>query len=283
MPVTIIADSTCDLSRAQQEEYRVRILPLTVLFGQEAYIDGITISLPEFYQKLRTADELPHTSQITPGEFKAAFTEALDRGDEVVCITLSSSLSGTCQSAVLAREMTTSPDRIHVVDSYTVTFVTGLLVVQAARLRDEGLSAAEIARQLKDLKGRTHLSAAIDTLKYLRMGGRLSSAGAALGGVLHLKPLVRIGDDGMVAVSSICRGTKKAYRAIAAEIKKRGIADLPGALALGHTDAPELIGELSAVLTAEGIDVSHALISDIGAVVGTHAGPGCVGVGWISP
>lgn len=282
MSVSIIAGSTCDLSKAQQEALGIRVLPLTVLFGEEAYYDGVTITRREFYEKLRAAEELPHTSQVSPADFEAAFSEALARGDEVLCVTVSSSLSGTWQSAMIAKDMVSAPEKVHIVDSRAVTMAEALLLFQAVRLRDEGLCAADIAKELEALKPRIRIFAAIDTLKYLRMGGRLSGATAAIGGVLQLKPIITLDDDGLVTVASVCRGTKKAYRTIAEELKKQPPAALPHAVVLGNTDAPELMDELTAALLAEGVDVSAADRLDIGAVVGTHAGPGCVGAAWIA-
>ena len=163
--IRIITDSTCDLSARQAHDLGLTVMPLTVHFGEEAYLDGVEITPPEFYAKLAASGSvLPTTSQINPGAFADAFEAALAEGDEVVGIFISSELSGTYQSAVMAKEMIGS-SRIHLVDSRTVTFPLALLLSEAARLRDAGLDGAELARQTTGLSRRLRLMAVLDTLK----------------------------------------------------------------------------------------------------------------------
>lgn len=168
--IELITDSTSDLSPDLAAKLGVRVLPLTVHFGEECFRDGVDISNAGFYERLRAAETLPTTAQINPETFVDVFQEVLDRGNQAVCIFISSAMSGTCQSASIARDLLGSGD-VFVVDSQTVTFSLGLLVTEAARLRDEGLTAAQLAAELTALREKLRLYAVVDTLKYLKMAG----------------------------------------------------------------------------------------------------------------
>ena len=193
--IRIITDSTCDLDRETAARLGIEVIPLSLHFGSQAYIDGVSIDHDTFYQKLSEADRLPTTSQLNPADILDVVLPYLEQGDDVVGIFLSSKLSGTFQSAAIAAAMSES-DRFYLVDSQNVTFGMALLVHVACRLRDEGNSAAEIAAALDKLKGRVRLVAVVDTLKYLQMGGRISAASAAMGNLLGINPLVGVIDGG---------------------------------------------------------------------------------------
>ena len=185
MAVRIITDSTSDIGLKQAKELGVDILPLTVHFGQEEYLDGVNLTNEMFYEKLLTSEELPTTSQITVTTFETVFNEIVKEGDEAVVILIASKLSGTCQSAMIARNMV-SPKRIRVIDSETVTFGLGVAVREAVRLRDLGMSATEIAEELERIKKNIWLLAYIDDLTYLQKGGRLSATSASFGTLLEM-------------------------------------------------------------------------------------------------
>ena len=204
--VQIITDSTSDLSKARQEALGVEVAPLSVHFGEESFLDGVDLTNEAFYVRLRAAQALPTTAQVNPEEFVRRFQAHRDRGDDVVALFIASKLSGTCQSAMIAREMV-DPDHIFVIDSDTVTFGLGLLVEMAARLRDQGLSAREIAEELERLKARQRFYAVVETLKYLKMGGRISGAAAVVGGMLGITPILDI-RDGVVQAAGKARGRK---------------------------------------------------------------------------
>ena len=171
--IRIFSDSTCELSAQRQKELNVEVVPLRVHFGEETFRDGIDLTNEEFYARLRTAQELPHTSQSNPEEFVERFKPFVEQGDEIVGVFLSSQLSGTCQSAMIAAQML-GEDHVHIVDSTTVTFGLGLLVEMAARLRDEGKAAKEIVAGLEALIPRLRLYAVVETLKSRgRKGGNL--------------------------------------------------------------------------------------------------------------
>lgn len=277
MAVRIITDSTSDLSPELQAKCGVEVVPLTVRFGREDYLDGVTLSREAFFEKLKNAEELPTTAQVNPETFVRVF-EKYEESDDLVGIFVSGRLSGTFQSAVIAKQML-GRETIRLMDSGTVTFALGLLVYEAARLRDEGRPADEICAALAGLQQRLRLYAMVDTLKYLKMGGRLSASSALLGTMLRIKPIITV-QDGLLEVS----GKKQGQRAALAEIARRVHADPPApgyAAAFGDSVAPELTRVLRESV-AEVVSLPDSLTMALGAVVGTHAGPGCAGIAYIA-
>ena len=275
--IEIITDSTCDISPAMAGEMGVRVLPLIVQFGEESFRDGLDISNTDFYKRLRTAQTLPTTSQINPDAFVAAFQEALDRGNQVIGIFVSSELSGTYQSAVIAGEMLDSTD-VFVVDSRQVALSLNLLVGEAVRLRGEGKSAEEIVSELAIRREKIRLYAVVDTLKYLKMGGRISAATAAVGGVLGITPIIAL-KDGKVESAGKTRGRKAGVRWIREQANTEE-PDFSRPLALGHTDCLEALDAVVEGFSDLAPKFSSVFSCEIGAVVGTHAGPGAAGVAY---
>jgi len=275
MKVNIIVDSTTDLRPGLRDQFTV--VPLTVSFGDKEYVDGVTISHKEFYEKLIESDVLPTTSQATPAAFEAVFAQVAERGETAVVLTLAAGLSGTYQSAVIAAEE--YPGIVHVVDGTSVAIGTGILAEQALRYRDQGLSAGEIAEKLEQDKGRIHVVALLDTLEYLKKGGRISSAVAVAGGILSIKPVAAV-KDGKIVMLGKARGSRQGNNLLVQEIQKAGGVDFDRPVLLGYTG-------LSDVLLKKYIEDSKALWENgveqleyvsIGSVVGTHAGPGAVAV-----
>lgn len=274
--IKIMTDSTCDLTLERRAQLGVEVVPLSVHFGPESFLDGETISNKEFYERLRKADALPTTAQVNPEEFARRFRAHVDNGDEVVGIFLSALLSGTCQSASIARDMV-DEDRIHVVDSGTVTFALGLLVEVACTLRDQGKSAKEIADEIRRVLPRVRILAVVDTLKYLKMGGRISGAAAVVGGMLGITPILAV-KDGVVESPAKTRGRKAAFNWMDKCLLEEPVdASLP--VAFGHSDAPEALQDTIAHFTAL-LGGAKSEISNIGSVVGTHAGPGAAGIAY---
>ena len=189
--IELITDSTSDISPALAEQLGVRVLPLVVNFGEESFLDGVGISNGEFYERLRNVETLPTTSQINPEAFAAVFQEVIDRGNQAVGVFVSSELSGTFQSAMIAKDMVDG-DAIHLVDSRGVAISLRLLIHEAMDLRERGCSAQEIQQELERLRDKIRLFAVVDTLKYLKMGGRISAATAVVGGVLGISPIVAV-------------------------------------------------------------------------------------------
>ena len=275
MKVNIIVDSTTDLRPGLRDQFTV--VPLTVSFGDKEYVDGVTISHKEFYEKLIEGDVLPTTSQATPAAFEAVFAQVAERGETAVVLTLAAGLSGTYQSAVIAAEE--YPGIAHVVDGTSVAIGTGILAEQALRYRDQGLSAGEIAEKLEQDKGRIHVVALLDTLEYLKKGGRISSAVAVAGGILSIKPVAAV-KDGKIVMLGKARGSKQGNNLLVQEIQKAGGVDFDRPVLLGYTGLSDVLlkkyVEDSKALWENG--VQHLEYVSIGSVVGTHAGPGAVAV-----
>lgn len=274
--IHILTDSTCDLAAVRQKELGVEVVPLTVHFGHEAFQDGETMTNQEFYHRLRGAEELPTTAQVNPEEFVRRFQAHMEQGDQVVGIFLSSLLSGTCQSAHIARGIV-DEHNVFVVDSGTVTFALGILVEQAVALRDAGKSAEEIAAEIARLAPRVRILAVVDTLKYLKMGGRISGAAAVVGGMLGITPILRV-KDGVVEAAAKSRGRKAAFQWMDTQLLKEPVdSALP--VGFGHSDAPEALRDTMDHFTPL-IGAARVCVSNIGSVVGTHAGPGAAGIAY---
>ena len=272
MRVRIIIDSTTDL--APELRGQVEIVPLTVSFGTEEYIDGVTITHEEFYSKLIESDVLPTTSQATPAAFAEVFEEVAAAGDSAVVITVASQLSGTCQSARIAAE---DYDNIYVVDSGSVTLGAGILAEYALRCARSGMTAAEIAGLLEKKKADICLIALLDTLEYLKKGGRISAAVAFAGGLLNIKPVVNV-KDGVINMLGKARGSKQGNNLLVQEIEKTGGIDFDMPILLGYSGLSDALLKKyitdSAPLWENGIDTLR--YTSIGSVVGTHAGPGAI-------
>ena len=272
MNVRIIIDSTTDL--APELRGQVEVVPLTVSFGTEEYIDGVTITHEEFYSKLIESDVLPTTSQATPAAFAEVFEEVAAAGDSAVVITVASQLSGTCQSARIAAE---DYDNIYVVDSGSVTLGAGILAEYALRCARSGMTAAEIAGLLEKKKEDICLIAMLDTLEYLKKGGRISAAVAFAGGLLNIKPVVNV-KDGVINMLGKARGSKQGNNLLVQEIEKTGGIDFDMPILLGYSGLSDALLKKyitdSAPLWENGIDTLR--YTSIGSVVGTHAGPGAI-------
>ena len=272
MRVRIIVDSTADL--APELMNQVEVVPLTVNFGSEEYIDGVTITHEDFYNKLIESDVLPTTSQATPAAFDKVFREVAAAGDSAVVITLASQFSGTCQSARIAAG---DYDNIYVVDSTSVTLGAGILAEYALRCACSGMDAAKIAELLEKKKEDVCLIAMLDTLEYLKKGGRISAAVAFAGGLLNIKPVVNV-KDGVINMLGKARGSRQGNNLLVQEIGKAGGIDFSMPILLGYTGlGDELLKKYiadSANLWEDGTDALR--YTSIGSVVGTHAGPGAI-------
>jgi len=275
--IRIITDSTADLLPERIQQLGVEVLPLSVHFGGETYQDGVDMNPAQFYEKLAGADTLPTTSQINPDVFVSVFEKHLEAGDQVLGIFISSELSGTFQSAAIARDMVGGKD-IAVVDSRTATFALGLLVEQACILRDRGLPLDELTAQVTELTQRVRLLAVVDTLKYLKMGGRISSATAVVGGILGISPIIAV-QNGKVDSIGKARGRKAAFGWIREELGRRP-ADLSLPVSFGHSNAPEAMAENMSFFADWSVRAPLVCTGNIGAVVGTHAGPGATGLAY---
>ena len=279
MSVRIIVDSTTDLP--EQTARRVTVVPLTIHFGEQQYVSGVDIDARKFYEMLVEGDVLPTTSQPTPYAFTQVFQEAVDAGDTVVCITVSSKLSGTYQSACIAAA--DFPGKVFVVDSLTVAIGGGILTEYALSLTDKGMDAEEIAWKLMQKREKVRLMALLDTLEYLKKGGRISSAVAFAGGLLNIKPVIAVA-DGEVKMLGKARGSKQGNNLLVQEIDKAGGVDFEKPLLLGYTGLSDALLQKYIVDSAalwQG-KVEQLPVSIVGSVVGTHAGPGAVAVAFFA-
>ena len=275
MSVRIIVDSTCDLIPALRE--RVGVAHLTVHFGENDYVDGVDLTAQDFYEKLAASKDMPSTSQASPFAFGELFEEAVNAGDEVVCVTVSSGLSGTFQSATIAAA--DFPGKVFVVDSQNIAISCAILVEYGLRLVDEGKSAQEIAAELTALAPKARLFAVVDTLEYLQRGGRVSKTVAIAGGLLAIKPIIGV-VDGKVAMVGKARGNKAANRAMNQEAEKLGI-DLTKPVLLGYTGTDDSL--LQKYLTeCAGFWPEGTPGTVVSGVVGAHAGPGAVAIAFFA-
>ena len=281
MSVRIIVDSACDLTREQADALDVRLIPLKTLFGEEEYLDGVTISHKEFYEKLIEGDCLPTTSQIPPHDYESLYEEVKAAGDTAVVLTLSSKLSGTCQSANIARDG--FEDCIWICDTENVCIGEQILVRYACRLRDSGASVAEIASALDKRKKDVRVIALLDTLEYLKRGGRISGAAALAGNLLSIKPVVAV-VDGEVAVLGKARGSKNGNNMLREEIAKCGGIDFSMPFSLGYTGLSDSLLQ-KYIADNEDVwknEVPNLPISTIGSTIGTHVGPGAIAVSFFA-
>ena len=274
MKTRIIVDSTADL--LPQIKERVHVVPLTVHFAEQEYIDGVTIDHKMFYEKLAEASVLPTTSQATPAVFAKYFEEAKQAQEAAVVITLASKLSGTYQSAMIAAE---DYENIYVVDSASATIGGGILVELALQYLDAGMSAKEIAEKLEEEKKKIVIVALMDTLDYLKMGGRVSKTVAFAGAVLNIKPVISV-VDGEIRMIGKARGTKQGNNLLVQEMEKAGGVDFTKPVLLGYTGLSD--GLLLKFMEDSGSvweqDNGAAPYTSIGSVIGTHAGPGAIAV-----
>lgn len=273
MSVKIVVDSTADLAADIREN--LCIVPLTVHFGDEEYIDGVTITHQSFYEKLIETDVLPSTSQATPAAFEEVFRRITENGDDAVVITVSSTLSGTYQSAVIAAQE--YPGRIFVVDSRSAAIGSGILAELALHYTRENLSAAEIAAQIEHERDNVCVIAMLDTLEYLKKGGRISKTAAFAGGLLSIKPVVAI-KDGEIVMLGKARGSKQGNNLLVKEIQNAGGIDFSKPILLGYTGLSDVLLQKyiadSRNLWECGTESLRSTI--IGSVIGTHAGPGAI-------
>lgn len=276
MSVHVITDSASDAASREG----LTVLPMTVSFGEEEFQDGVTISHEEFYHRLDPKKPLPVTSQITPFQFLNAITPHREAGEEVVIVTMSSKLSGTYQSALAAAA---GDPKVFVVDSLSVAPTQRVFVEQARHRALQGRSGLEIFQELEEMRSRTHLVAVMDTLEYLKKGGRISKTVALAGGLLGVKPMVAT-QDGQVAVLGKPRGSRQGCQMMIRHIQDMGGVDFTRPWFLAYTGLDASIAEpfLEAAEPVLWPGRRPAVVS-AGAAIGTHIGPGTVCLGWVSP
>lgn len=278
MNTRIIVDSTSDLY--PELKSRVHVMPLTLRFGEEEYLDGVTIDHKTFYEKLAQSEALPTTSQGTPSAFEAEYEKAKQAGESAVVITLAAKLSGTYQSAVIAAE---DYENVYVVESGNVAMGGGVLVELAVRYMDEGLSAKEIAEKLEEAKQKIVILALVDTLEYLKKGGRISKTVAFAGTVLNIKPLISV-TDGEIHMVGKARGAKQGTNMLVQEIEKAGGIDRTKPVLLGYSGLSDaaVVKFIEDTKDIWGQGLDPICYTSLGSVIGTHVGPGAVAIAFFS-
>ena len=277
MAIRIMTDSASDITQAEAQELGITVLPLKTIFGEEEFLDGVTLDHETFYHKLIESDVLPTTSQLSPFAFEKAFRTALETHDEVLCISISSKLSGTYQSACIAAEEFRC--KAFVVDSLSVAIGQRILVQLALQARDAGKTAAEIAELLNEAKHHIHLIALVDTLEYLKKGGRISPTAALAGSLLGIKPVIAI-ENGEVAILGKARGSKNGNNMLMKLVEQSGGIDFsrPFALAYSGLDRSMLDKYITDSSSLYDGKTERLPVHTIGSTIGTHAGPGAIAV-----
>lgn len=265
------------MTQAEAKKYNVTILPLKITFGETQYLDGINLTQEEFFEKLIETDELPKTSQLSPFDYEKVFQETVDAGETAICITLSSGLSGCFQSASIAAGE--CQEHIKIVDSESACIGERILVDLAVRLRDNGKSADEIVAALNEEKKNIRVIALLDTLEYLRKGGRISAAAAIAGNLFSIKPVVAI-QEGKVVLLGKARGSKSGNNLLTEFIQKEGSIDFQKPLCLAYSGLSDrLLQKYRKDHEYLYKDYADELpISLIGSAIGTHIGPGAIAI-----
>lgn len=271
--VQIITDSMTDVPKHISEKYDIIVVPLTVRFGEDEYRDGVDLTYEEFYGKLSGVSELPKTSQVTPATFVEVFKKALEEGKEVICINGSSRASGTHQSALIAKNELEN-DLIDVVDTLGLSIGAGLTVYQAAKMASEGMSRKEIVQHIMNTKEKVDHIFTVDTMDYLKMGGRLNPLKATIATLLNVKPILTV-VDGLVEPLDKVRGSKKVMGKMI-EIAKERAANFD-IVAIAHANAPEAAESFKERIQNE-LNSKEIIVAEIGCTIGTHCGPGTLAI-----
>ncbi len=279
MAVRIVTDSASDISQERAAKWGITVLPLTVRFGDEEFLDGVTLTGQQFYHKLIETDEVPKTSQVTPYEYSKVFREAHDAGDELILLSISSGVSGSFQSANIAASE--FEDGIYVIDTRQVCISEFVIVQRALQMRDAGMGAKEIVEAITKELNKVHVIAAFDTLEYLKLGGRLSSAAAFAGNLLMIKPVITI-EDGVVKVIGKARGSRNSHNMLMEFVNKTGGIDFDKPICLAYSgtsdDMLKKYVEDSKILYEGNEDKLQYAV--VGATIGTYAGPGAIALAY---
>lgn len=272
--IRILVDSAADFSAEEAKARNMELVPINITFNDKNYLDGIDITKDEFYELLTISETFPMTAQPSPQDFLDVFEDVKEKGDQLVYISLSSALSGTFQSATLAKSMA-EYDEIYLVDSLSATRAIRLMAEYACKLREEGKDAATIAEALETFRSRVVILAAVDTLEYLYKGGRLSKAAAAVGELANLKPIVTVTKEGTMAVPAKALGRNKALSTLVKMVTEKEI-DTTFPIYSVYAVGEENTEKLEQKLGKEGVRVTKRL--QIGSTIGCHVGPGAFGV-----
>jgi len=278
MSIRIVIDSTSDVTEDIINKYNLKVVPLSVNFEDKSYLDKVELSTSEFFEKLAKSEKLP-TSQVSPGAFAEVFNEILLDGDQILGIFLASEFSGTCDSARIAKDMTESGN-IRIVDSKSVCMGTFALILKAIELVSQNKTIDEVVNELEKSKEKIVAVAALDTLKYLEKGGRLSKGQAVIGSILNIKPVIGI-KEGKLSVIEKIRGRNKTVKWFDEWIEKNGFDLSDKTVLLFHGQNYDQLKVLRERIE-EKYKIKNIIEQEIGSVIGTHAGPGVLGIGFLN-
>jgi DegV family protein with EDD domain len=271
--IALVTDITADLMEETIKEFDIHVVPLKVSFGDEEFYAN-QLTGEEFYRRLAKCDELPKTSQPSPEDFRALYTKLLKDHDEIISIHISSALSGTASVANLAKK--TLNGKIHVIDSKTVSLALGLMVLDAAESIKKGLNAAQIIDRLTEVRKNVEILFTLDTLEYLQKGGRIGKVHGIIGSLLKIRPVIRVGDDGICETYTKTRSRQQAINSIAQAFKKLGNGKKQIRLAIGHGAAEQEALDFKEALE-DALQLKASVFTQVGPVIGTHTGPGTLG------
>jgi fatty acid kinase fatty acid binding subunit len=275
MAVRIVTDSACDLPQELCDEYGIDVVPLHIRFGEQEFVDRVELSADDFWRRMESAAVLPETAAPSVGAFEETFRRLADEGaDGIICVNLSSSMSATLQSAQVAAKALDGVCPIEIFDSKSVSMGQGDLALYAARRSREGADIDTLLAELEDRRSRSHLLATLDTLEFLRKGGRIGGAQALLGSMLSIKPVITV-NDGVVQPAGKVRTRSKALRFITDKMQA-GKVESASVLHAGAPDLDEFLTLLEPAVPRDDV-----LVAQIGPVVGVHTGPRVIGVIWI--
>lgn len=270
--IKIITDSTADLSKELYEKYDIEVLPLLINFGEESYLDGVEINPQKVFERIEKDDILPTTAQVIPNRFIESYKKNLSEGYKIISIHMSSAMSGTYQSACIAKEALETED-IVVIDSQNVTAALGILVIKAAKLREKGYSIAKMEEELNDIREKIKVSIYFDSLEYLVRGGRISKTAGIVGGMLGIKLILEI-KDGLMAVKDKLRGNKKSIKKIISDLENARLDE----------EVPVILIDVNNIEIKEALreymknNKVNFVECPVGSTVSIHSGPGCCGL-----
>ena len=277
--IQIIIDSMIDMPKDILNKYSIMVIPLTIVFGNEEYKDGVDLTDKQFYEKLSKSKNLPQTSQITPNTFMDVFKKVLNEGKKILCINGSSKASGTFQSAVVAKNSLES-DKIEVFDTMALSLGAGIFVYEAAKMVSEKKDLKEIIEHLNTMKMQVDHIFTVDTLEYLKKGGRLNPMKATIATMLNIKPILTV-VDGLVEPLDKVRGKKKVIGKMIELARERGKTFDDKVIGISHADCKDMLNLLKEQVIKD-LKPKEIIIADIGCTIGTHAGPGALAIFYVT-
>lgn len=279
MGYKIIVDSSADLPDSIIEKYDIGVIPLKIHFGDKTYLDKVDLSSSEFYNKLVNSEVMPSTSQITPDRFEKVFREELDKGNDIICVTIGSKASGTCQSANIAKNEIGS-DRVHVIDSEMLCMGTGMLAIKIAKMVEKNMTIEQITEECDKLKYKIEQLFCADTLKYLKKGGRIKASTAVIAEILNIKPILNV-EYAITQPISKVRGKKRVFSYFINHIKETIDLEKNDFISVAYSEDLASANKLIDLIRNELNYDKEIILTEVGATIGTHSGPGVLAVFYI--